>query len=278
LQLLLANGLSFVDLFERIGRYAGAAAFFGLALLIPLYITQSRDVRRLRLWSEHAPDAPREAEHAAATEIRLAHEAAITQATAQAAAERAERRAVRQATRGLTPAERVGAERPAAERTTGERMAVYREPRWRTWLRRGPNTRELLLVMAGAFLIGVVIVAGSQILLTEGDDPEVSETAGGTSIVKEDVEVAVLNGTAVAGLAARVGDDLEANGFAVGTITNSETPTDETVVLYERGHEEEARVVARDLGVNVVQLIDPESRDLVEGADVVVVAGEDRAQ
>jgi LytR cell envelope-related transcriptional attenuator len=157
-------------------------------------------------------------------------------------------------------------------------MAVYREPRWRTWLRRGPNTRELLLVMAGAFVIGVAIVGGSQILLSEGDDAWVTDTAGGTSIVKEDVEVAVLNGTAVVGLAARVGDDLEANDYTVGTVTNSETPTDETVVLYERGHEEEARVVARDLGVSVVQLIDPESRELAEGADVVVVAGEDRAQ
>jgi LytR cell envelope-related transcriptional attenuator len=267
-----------MELIERIGYYIGTAAFLGLALLIPLYVSQARDIRRLRLWSEHAPNAPVEAENAAATEVRLAHEAAITQATAQAAAERAERRAVRQASRGVTPAERVAGEAPAAQRVTAERMAVYREPRWRTWLRRGPNTRELLLVMAGAFLIGVVIVVGSQILLSQGDDAEPADTAGGTSIVKEDVEVAVLNGTAVLGLAARVGDDLEANDYTVGTVTNSETPTDETVVLYERGHEEEARVVARDLGVTVVQLIDPESRQLVEGADVVVVAGEDRAQ
>jgi hypothetical protein len=267
-----------MEIIERIGYYAGTAAFFGLAVLIPLYISQARDIHRLRLWSEHAPDAPLEAARSAETEVRLAHEAAITQATAQAAADRVQRRAAREASRALTPAERVTGERPAAERITAERMAVYREPRWRTWLRRGPNTRELLLVMAGAFLIGVVIVAGSQILLSEGDDAEPTGTAGGTSVVKEDVEVAVLNGTAVLGLAARVGDDLEANGYTVGAVTNSETPTDETVVLYEHGHEEEARVVARDLGVSVVQLIDPESRDVVQGADVVVVAGEDRAQ
>jgi hypothetical protein len=267
-----------MEIIERIGYYVGTAAFLGLALLIPLYVSQVRDIRRLRLWSEHAPEAPAEAERAAATEVRLAHEAAITHATAQAAAERAERRAVREATRGVTPAQRVAGERPAAESITAERMAVYREPRWRTWLRRGPKTRELLLVMAGAFLIGVVIVAGSQILLNKGDDADITDTAGGTSIVKEDVEVAVLNGTAALGLAARVGDDLEANGYTVGAVTNSETPTDETVVLYERGHEEEAQVVARDLGVSVVQLIDPESRELADGADVVVVAGEDRAE
>ena len=49
-------------------------------------------------------------------------------------------------------------------------------------------------------------------------------------------------------------------------------------MLYERGHEEDAKFVAKDLGVDVVQLIDDESRGLAEGADVVVVAGEDRAQ
>ena len=80
------------------------------------------------------------------------------------------------------------------------------------------------------------------------------------------------------GLAGAVADDVEANGYFLGAVTNSPTPADQTIVLYERGHEEEAKVVANDLGVEVVQLIDPESRSLAEGADVVVVAGEDRAR
>jgi hypothetical protein len=156
--------------------------------------------------------------------------------------------------------------------------AVYREPRWRTWVRRGPTTRELLMVMAGAFLIGLVVVIGSQLLFGGGaEEPPPANTAGGTGVVKEDVEVAVLNGTAVTGLAGLVADDVEANGYFLGAVTNSPTPAEETVVLYERGHEEEAKVVANDLGVEVVQLIDAESRALAEGADVVVVAGEDRA-
>jgi hypothetical protein len=270
-----------VDIIVRIGYYAGTVALLGIALLIPLYLSQRRDVQRLRLWSEYAPRAPEEAEHAAATNVRLAHEAAFAQAAAEAATARADRRAARQALRGAPAAEtaaaRAAAERPAAARATGE-MAVYREARWRTWLRRGPTTRELVYVMGGAFLLGVVIVGATQVLLSNEATPDVSETSGGTGIVKQDVEVAVLNGTAVPGLAAAVGDDVEVNGYTLGTVTNSPTPATETVVLYERGHEEEARFVARDLGVDVVQLIDPESRELAQGADVVVVAGEDRAE
>jgi hypothetical protein len=269
------------DIIVRIGYYAGTAAFLGIAFLIPLYLSQRRDVQSLRLWADYAPSAPTEAEHAAATDVRLAHEAAFTKAAAQAATARADRRAARLASRGApaqTPAARVTAERPAAARITGEQMAVYRESKWRTWLRRGPTTRELIYVMGGAFLLGVVIVAATQVLLSNEATPDVSDTSasGGTGIVKEEVDVAVLNGTAVPGLAARVGDDVEANGYTLGAVTNSPTPATQTVVLYERGHEEDAKFVARDLGVDVVQLIDPESRELAQGADVVVVAGEDR--
>jgi hypothetical protein len=59
-------------------------------------------------------------------------------------------------------------------------------------------------------------------------------------------------------------------------VTNSATPFDKTVVMYERGHEQEAEAVARRLGVERVEVIDRETRELAEGADVAVVAGEDR--
>ena len=269
-----------MELFERAGFLAGAAALLGLPFLIPLYLSQRRDVQRLRLWAQWAPHAPEEAETSAAADVRLAHAAAFTEAAAAAATDRASRRAARAGARGepIPAAARVRGETPAAQRTMPEGTAVYREPRWRTWVRRGPTTRELLLVMAGAFLVGLVIVIGSQVLFGGGAEPPPEDTAGGTGVVKEDVEVAVLNGTAVPGLAGAVGDDVEANGYTLGSVTNSPTPADQTVVLYERGHEEEAKFVASDLGVTVVQLVDAESRQLAEGADVIVVAGEDRAQ
>ncbi|MGH2962303.1 MAG: LytR C-terminal domain-containing protein, partial [Solirubrobacterales bacterium] len=179
-----------------------------------------------------------------------------------------------------TPAERVTADRPAATRVTRERAALATQPAWRRWVSRGPNARQLVWIVAGVFVLGLVVALLSLQLSGGGDNvdsaPEPTVEQGG--VVKADVEVAVLNGTAVAGLAAKVGDDIETNGYALGAVTNSEVPAEETSVLFERGHEEEAQTVARDLGVETVSPIDSETRDLADGADVVVVAGEDRAR
>jgi hypothetical protein len=135
-------------------------------------------------------------------------------------------------------------------------------------------------IVAGVFALGLAVALVSLQIAGSGDGvgsaPEPTVEEGG--IVKGDVEVAVLNATAVPGLAAKVGDDVEANGYALGAVTNSETPADETTVLFERGHEEEARSVARDLGLKDVSPVDSDSSAVAEGADVVVVAGEDRAR
>jgi hypothetical protein len=163
---------------------------------------------------------------------------------------------------------------------TGERAAVEREPAWRRWLSRGPNARQLVWIVAGVFALGLVVAFVSLQIAGSGDDagsaPEPTVEEGG--VVKRDVEVAVLNGTAVAGLAAKVGDDVSTNGYELGAVTNSETPAEETFVMFERGHEEEAQAVADDLGLKDVSPIDSEAASLADGADVVVVAGEDRAQ
>jgi hypothetical protein len=53
-----------MDLVEQAGRYAGVAATVGLAIFLPLFISQARDIRRLRVWSEREPDAVEEAEQA----------------------------------------------------------------------------------------------------------------------------------------------------------------------------------------------------------------------
>jgi hypothetical protein len=91
------------------------------------------------------------------------------------------------------------------------------------------------------------------------------------------VEVAVLNGTAVPDLAARVGDDVEAGDFVLGTVTNSESPYDKTTVMYEPGSEDEGQAVAQELGVQArVVPMDDETRALVDGAPVAVIAGSDR--
>ena len=53
----------------------------------------------------------------------------------------------------------------------------------------------------------------------------------------------------------------------------------ETAVLYADGQKRAAQKVARDLGVDKrsVEPLDGDTRRLSDGADVVVIAGEDRA-
>lgn len=267
-----------MDLVQQAGTYAGVAAFFGLAFLLPLYMSQSRDVRRLREWSARAPDAVEEAERATVASARAAQQAAVARATGAAEAARAEVRAAAEMAR--TPAERVSADRPASARVTGERAAIERKSPWRRRLSRGPNARQLVWIVAGVLALGLVVAFVSLQIAGSGDDagsaPEPTVEEGG--VVKRDVEVAVLNGTAVAGLAAKVGDDVSTNGYELGAVTNSQTPAEETFVMFERGHEEEAQAVANDLGLKDVSPIDSEAASLADGADVVVVAGEDRAQ
>lgn len=270
-----------MDVAQEVGLYVGAASFVGLAIFLPLFLSQARDIRRLRVWSEREPEAAEQAVEAAIATARVAQQAAVARATGAAQATRAEVRAAARdaAAMSQSPAARVAADRPATTRITAEREAL-RQPGWRRWLSRGPGTRQLMWIVGGVFVLGLAVALISLQLAGGGDDvsdaPEPTVEEAG--VVKADVDVAVLNGTAVPGLAAKVGDDVDTSGYALGVVTNSDIPADESMVLYERGHEEEARAVARDLGIDAVDLIDSGSSALAEGADVVVIAGEDRAQ
>lgn len=269
-----------MDLALQAGPYAGVAVFVGIVVFLPLFLSQHRDVRRLREWSEHDPDAVEGAEEAAVASARAAQQAVVARATGAAEATRREvRQAARDAAAMQSPAERVASDRPATSRITMERMAVVRQPAWRRWLSM-PSPRQLLAIVAGVFVLGLAVALVALQIAGGGDGgsaaPEPSGDQGG--VVKGDIEVAILNGTAVAGLAAKVGGDVESNGYQLGAVTNSQTPADETQVFFQRGHEEEAKAVARTLGVDTVAVVDRDSSELAKGADVVVVVGEDRAQ
>ena len=68
------------------------------------------------------------------------------------------------------------------------------------------------------------------------------------------------------------------NGFKLGTVTNSRDQFDQTVVMYEPEQRRAAKKVAHDLGVKPVQPIDRQTEQAAGGADVVVIAGADRAK
>jgi hypothetical protein len=92
-----------------------------------------------------------------------------------------------------------------------------------------------------------------------------------------EVTVSVLNGTTIPGLAAQIGDRIEAEGFELGNVDNSadQGARNESVVLYAEGAEREAQAVQRRLDINQREPMDPESQALAGDATVVVITGPD---
>ena len=144
-----------------------------------------------------------------------------------------------------------------------------------------------LLVLGGAAAYGVTQLTGEddgggrQTASGDGasdDRPGKKKREGGAGINPANVTVAVLNGTTVPGLAATLSDEVGAAGFKVGTITNfSDQQLAESVVQYAPGHEPEARVVSRRLGITQREPVNPSSQALAGDATVIVIAGADKA-
>ncbi len=253
-----------MQLLEQIGAFAGLAAFIGLALLAFLAFSQARDLRRLREWAGSAPerDAERKDTTSAmaakrAEELRVLDEART--AERDAVGDREERRRRREA--GLP------------ELTRGERLrkglsgfgAHLAEPRY----------------LAAIFVVVLLVAGGVVYLATQGSDNADGKGKHGklakAKLRPGEIEVTVLNGTAVPGLAATYGDEVEGKGFELGAVTNSATSFSESVVMFERGHAPEARRVAVALGISDVRLMSSEIASVSAGAPVSVVVGEDNA-
>ena len=275
---------SISELVQDAGAIVAVIAGIGIALLLPLYLSQRRDLKRLVEWMEREPEHPAadvvasealldraEAEleelglgepspaAVPATEVTPAPAPVTTPAEAAA----------------VTAAQRVTAERPALERITMERAALESHPRWRRFVGTITRPRWLVAIAVAAVVLGVAAIFGSELILESGDEGGRQPKAG--AVATADVEVAVLNGTAVPGLGAKVGDDVEANDFKLGAVTTIPEPFDQTVVMFEKGQERVARKLARDLGVGPVQPIDRQAQRLAGGADLAVIAGQDRA-
>jgi hypothetical protein len=252
-----------VQLIEQIGAFAGLAAFLGLAVLAMLAFSQGRDLRRLREWAGSAPerDVERKETTSAVAAKRAEELRALEQArTAEQAAvsEREERRQRREA--GLP------------EQTRGERF--------RGWLSGLGARLAEPRYLAVAFVVVVVGAGGAIYLVTQGSDSAGGKGGRGKAAARvepTEIEVTVLNGTAVAGLAATYGDMVERKGFQLGAVTNSATSFADSVVMFERGHAPEARRVAAALGVSEVRLMTADVAAVSGGAPVSVIVGEDNA-
>ena len=241
---------------KEIGAFAGLAAFFSLAVLALLSFTQGRDIRRLREWAGSAPE--RDAER--------------KDTTSAAAAERAEEMRKLEAARN---AERAAAE--LREERRRRREAGLPEYPWSERLRdRLSETRWLIALGVAVLAIGAGVAL--TVLGGDGDGGKGKRArAAKTAPAPSEIEVTVLNGTAVPGLAATYGDEVESKGFQLGAVTNSSSSFVDSVVMFDRGHAPEARRVAKQLDISRVRLMSAEIASVSAGAPVAVVIGEDNA-
>jgi len=265
------------DAANRMPTYVSLAAAVGFVFLLALYLSQRRDLLRLQAWMQAVPAHP--GEDLARSEALLdraeaeLEEILGVEATAEPTVVAPPMPA--QAT-PVPPSRPTTSDRPALEQITTEREALLPHPRWRRFAARIGQPRVLGLIALGAVVLGLAGIFGSERLLNDNTEAQHPRKPG--AVAPQDVSVAVLNGTSVPGLGAKVADDVKANNFALGNVGNSRKVYDQTVVMYETGQQQAAEKVAHDLGVKPVQPINRPTQEAAGGADVVVIAGKDRTQ
>ena len=264
-----------MDLLREAGSYAGLAAFLGLAVLILLYFAQARDVRRLRenasflVEGSEVPSNASPEEAAAAVAAKEPEEAAAAAAATAPSDREAFRRAelARQAAERRKRFEQRRKPRPSLTgRGNGGRPSRLRE------------TPSIAVITIGALLLLAGIGFGATRLLG-GDDEPAPTTKSGPAAVGQ-VNVAVLNSTAQGGLAAEFAGLLKPGGYKTGPVSNTETPFDTSVVMFDQNDpnaQRAAQQVAADVGIQDIQPMSTEIRSISEGATVAVILGEDQA-
>jgi hypothetical protein len=254
-----------LEVIKDIGAFAGLAAFFGVALLALLSFTQGRDIRRLREWAGSSPE-------------RDAERKESTSASAAARAEEMRRlEEAREEERGAADLRESRRERREAglpELTRRERIS--------STFAGGRSRLSEPLVLVAAFLVVVVIGGAVAYAAIHGFGGDEGKSGGkgakqSKSLKPSQIEVAVLNGTAVEGLAGSYGNMVEKNGFQLGAVTNTNTATEESVVMFKSGNGTSAHRVADALKISKVRPMTEEIALVAAGAPVAVVIGQDNA-
>jgi hypothetical protein len=258
-----------LELIKEIGAFAGLLAFLGLALLALLSFAQGRDIRRLREWAGSAPERDSERKEVTsaaaaerAEEMRKLEEA--RDAERRAADLREHRRERREAgLPELTRSERLR-ERFSRDGGGGGFGARLGDPRY----------------LVALFVVLVLVGGGVAYALTQGSDSGASGKGGkqvAHAVKPSEIEVTVLNGTAVEGLAGTYGDMVERRGYQLGAVTNSRSSFADSVVMFAPGKGREAHRVADSLEISRVRPMTSEIASLSAGAPVAVVIGDDNA-
>ena len=254
---------------ERIGSFAGLASFLGLAVFALLLFAHGRDIRRLRDWAGSAPEREQE---------RM-------EATQNIAAQRAEE--LRELEESRTAEHDAIADRELRRQRREEGLPEQtRGERFRARFSGFGESLSRPALLAVLFVVFLLVVGGvAYAVLNTGNDSSGAKAgntsgkqkAGGSSIKPGEIEVAVLNGTSVTGLAATWGDKIEKKGFELGAVTNTNSTFEDSVVMFEPGAKPEAKVVAKRLSIKKIEPMIAEVAEVSNEAKVSVVVGEDNA-
>ncbi len=269
--------------FDEVTSVVAAVSALGIFLLLPLYLSQRRDVERLRDWMKANPDHPGK-DLAVSERILDSAERELAKAYAdrgEPVPGTMEFEAVKAATAVKEPGKiepavpleesLLTSERPALAQVTMERSALEPHPRWKQFVARVTQPRWLAVIALVALVLGVGgIIVVDRVLRPGGDNGAAITEPGG-------IEVAVLNTTTANGIAGRVAGQIEDAGYIRGQVGNIQRETDQTIVMYAPDQKRAANRVAKELGNVAVQQIDRDVQAAAGGADVVVILGQDRA-
>ena len=262
-----------------------AVSVLGIFLLLPLYLSQRRDVQRLREWMQGEPRSPRE-DLALSERILDSAERDLAKAYAdrgEPVPGTMEFEAVKAATAVKEPgkvepaASRIGGEpphqrasraRPGDDGALGARAAPALEAVRRPGHPAALACRDRASSRWPSAWPGSSSSTACCATAATTAAPRVTEPGG--------IEVAVLNTTTASGIAGRVATQIEDAGFVRGQVGNIERETDQTIVMYAPDQKRAANRVAKELGDVAVQQIDREVQAAAGGADVVVILGQDR--
>jgi hypothetical protein len=252
-----------LEIIQGVGAAAGVAAVAGLALLSTLYLSQARDVKRLREWAGRAPE--RSGRGVTAVPGRAAGMPPPAQPQTAAT---------------VTPSR----QRPQAVPQQTAIIAPRRSQPWYSLI----GTRFLAVALVGLLVLGGAAAYGVT-QLTGGDNSGNTQANNGNGLPNKprrngagvkpgNVTVAVLNGTTVPGLAAALRDQIAAAGFKKGTINNFvDQQLAESVVQYAPGRQAEAKAVSGKVGISRREPVTADSRALAGDATVIVIAGADKS-
>jgi hypothetical protein len=264
------------SLLKEVGAVAGLASFVGLALLALLYFAQARDIRRLREQASFLVEGGSEDGESVAPAERTATAVASTTKEPEKAA------AVAAAT---APNEAEAFRRAELARQAAERRQRFEKRR------RPGNGRERPSWLSEPLSLAVIVVGA--ILLIAGGVFGVTQLTGGSSdsttagAGKKDkgpcppstTKVAVLNGTAIPGLAAESAAPLKQHNYKVGPVGNTTTPFSTSVVMFDPSDGTQcAPVIGQIVGIDKSQPMNNEVRTASEGNPVAVVVGDDKAE